>query len=796
VQRHADVPFAGDPAMKAGLRSMAAEPSVDGWVEQVGRALTSFIHSDPGMPKKLTRELIDHRHNIEQARTLATQAMRPAYNNLKRDRVAQAALLWDHAVAADDLAQARREGYDSILKLGDDGKVVRIPLADWEKGTQKLSAAVDADPEVAAASVMRKDMLKSVFADMVDEGAIIPERELRDYTPMRHITGIARGLAQASGDETLVRRLSQAQRRGTAGGARETNLAALEHDVLTKYFQWKQNRALFNKLMADPAINLTDQFKWGDAIPKNLVRYEPGPGQIGYMPRKPADSALAGALDGMGVDKYASGGFVIPKAVKRAFEEISPKDSMAEDVWRKSGKAAARWLTVYNPANTTLNLASDLVTALTGLPGEKARPLGILKWYGVSAAKRLAKHVTGDKSPMTLRINGQLVDVDQLVEDAGLGQHTTMSQVVGADMSTPAEFANLFPAGETKTGQNPVGQFMRDVRSEVELYPRIAAGLEALERTGDPSEFGRVGRRATLEYGSGAPLAAREPMWRLLTPFIQFQGLAMRHVYESATTKGSRARTLATLVGIPLGFAMWNNQNDEFRKVEDSLPAWERGAAHIILSNPTTGAPLRDRTGKPVVLRVRQFITEEMAKQAGLGNLPSRAARVAQGLDTPMQFMKETAKTAAGNMGSMLTMPSLALDMLSDTDRFGKHKSIGEKVARAVPAVRIAGEAIEGAQHSPAEGAKRLVEEAGGMGFASVSRRGPGLLDAGLQERKRVLRDAKFEMKKAGQNEDKVAMDAAKKKIVAAANELKRYVRAMRATGRLESEAQLDEEAE
>jgi hypothetical protein len=127
------------------------------------------------------------------------------------------------------------------------------------------------------------------------------------------------------------------------------------------------------------------------------------------MKRPPEADFLSGAADVLHKDKYASGGFVIPKALKAALENISPKDAAAEDVWRKAGKGVARWLTVYNPKNLSLNIGSDLVTALMGMPGEKAQPLGILRWYGKTARGVVNAAVHGDK--YMVRVGGVDHDV-------------------------------------------------------------------------------------------------------------------------------------------------------------------------------------------------------------------------------------------------------------------------------------------------------------------------------------------------------------------------------------------------
>jgi hypothetical protein len=777
AQRHEGVPFHGDPTLQAATRSTAAMPQdVGDWVRQKKQAALAFVQSDPDMPKDIARQLVDYRQNVDETNYLASKALQPVYSGLTRSPIEQAAGMWDYAVSADDLAQAKREGYDSIMKADDQGNVLHVPVAKWEAHTQKLQDFVNSDPQITDALAKRTALWKGVFQDMVGEGAIVPERELQDYTPMRHLTGIARGLATATGDETLVRRLSAVQSRGIAGGTRETNLAMLEHDVLRRYLKWKADRQLFTGLMADKTLNLTDKFKYGEPLPANLVRFDPGPGQIGYM-KRPADmDFLSGAADVLHKDRYASGGFVIPKALKTALENLSPQDSQAEDVWRDAGRRAARWLTVYNPKNLSLNIGSDLATALMGMPGEKAQPLGILRWYGQTARGVVKAAVKGE--PYMVKVGDKLQDVMALAREHGLMGTTFMSQVQGGGSVAP-ELEHLLPEGTVH--HNPLTEFAGNVRQGFELAPRIAAGLEALDRTGDMSEFGRVGREITLNYGGGAPMASRMPLWKLLAPFIKYTGLATRRFANLAMTPGSRGRTLAAVVGVPFAAAMWNTHNDAFKAVEDALPDYERTGMHIIMHNPANpDEPLVDRQGKPVVLRFRYLITEEMMKQAGLGNLPSRLGRLASGQDTPGQFVAQTAKTAVGNIGSMITMPSLALDALSDTDRMGKHRDIGEKLMRTIPLAKIINEGWTNTKdYGPVAGAQRVAEEMAGASFAGVTRKGSHTLDATLMEHIQDLRTAKASYRSAIAN-SKSPTEVAKwkQKLTDSANELRRYVKA------------------
>src|SRR5574339_283609 len=134
----------------------------------------------------------------------------------------------------------------------------------------------------------------------------------------------------------------------------------------------------------------------------------------------------------------------------------------------------------------------------------------------------------------------------------------------------------------------------------------MATRLQALQRTGSTAEFGRAARIGTLPYGAGAPANVRNATARFLAPFMQFMGLATNRVVEMVGTNGSRTRILAGLTAVPTATMMWNMQNEEFQRVEDSMPEYERDQMHVIIPDPTDPTkPALDRNGKPIVMRLR-----------------------------------------------------------------------------------------------------------------------------------------------------------------------------------------------
>lgn len=780
AERHVGVPFQGPEQMRPALRSVGppAKPmpeTVEDIARQMRTTVTAPWQSDPGLPKDLRAQFIDARHVHNKAQSLAAAAMEHYHAPLKGPQ--DAALMWDYAVAADDLAQAQRTGYDTIRKLDDKGKVIDIPVEDWARGTERLNQVVKASPDVVEALARRRQTWNDVFQDMTNEGAIVPDRYLQDYTPLRHLNGVAQNLARVTGDEALVNELSAVKHRDKGFGPRQTNLAAVEHKVLTQYFQWKADKDFFGKLISDQTLNYTGRANAGDKVTVNgksmrLAAYHPGPGAVGYMPQQEGDEQIAGMLREM---KAPIGGYVLPQPLVTALERFNaPRMGKIENAIANQTKRLARVLNTYNPKVLAVNLFADPVTALLGLPGEPARPLGLLKYYGTGLKSGLKYARTGNAGHV--RIGDQIVDLTSLLESEDVSSGTYMAQVKGEGQNIPRALGRFFPKDELQGG-GPLGA-MQDIRQGVELAPRIAMGLDALERTGNIKEFGRVARAITLEYGAGAPLTMRVPILRTLGPFMSYPGLAFERIMNLVKEPSSRARSIAAIAAVPLGVYAWNNQNEFYKKVQDAIPSWERGTLPIIMPNPTDPSqPMLDIEGKPVVLRFRYGITEDAARLVGLHNLLPRLDRIRTGQETPASFAEESASQIGQGLGSMLTMPGLAMDMLSDTDRFGRHRSLGEKLQRVLPQVRIANEAWNATRdHGVAQGAKRLAEETAGLSFSSVQRKGATLLDSRLMDRIHEFREAKGAYISAKVNKGPSDVANAKDRLTQGIAELKRYV--------------------
>lgn len=739
--RAESVPFAGLPTSKPAVRSTAPprpgvmeslrqgnpQPLIDN-IQAMKRNFASFFRSDPGVPRDVQVKMQTHRARVLAGQDNADLDLRDALHPIQTDPKAQATLLNDYMIEADNVATAHQQRLDR-LPDGRSSDEARVNLT-------LLQQAMDNDPELKSAHDNVHAILDNVFDDMVQRGYIMPDRYRQDYTPRQMLQQVAEGLATYRGQEAGGEKLGETfGRSGQVKGMRETNVLDLLRHHLGDYYRKVAEDEMLTSILDDPTLNFTSQFEPGDAIPKGLTVWKPGPGMPGYGIKANEGHFLDGMMDGFHGDptKYR-GGHVIPEPLAHALNTFHPQP--ATDVEKgiyKMGTAWARQMTVYNPRNLVLNLISDYPVALLGAEGEPSHAMGIIR-FTPEAIREVARGLTGQES-----------QVFDMARRAGLTEMTpTVANTNGRPQSI--DFSRFDPDAHPLGPVETLKDTMRRMRQGVELVPRVAAGLEAMSRTGSLKEFGRMGRASTLPYGAGAPAVTRYPGLRFLTPFISWIGLASDRVFKLSTTPGSRARILTGMAAVPTAAMMWNHQNDDFKDVENALPDFERNQMHIIvpdLHDPTK--PRRDRFGKPVVLRFRYFMPEEVARTFGLGNLPSRISRVASGRSTPIKELQRLPKDIMAGATSQLGAVGSLISLGDTKNKFtGQDEPFSQKLWSLLPNLRTAHETYRGAVNAgPGEAAKRAAEELSGASFTSITRKGKTAFDADLAETQRTVQDAK-----------------------------------------------------
>ena len=749
--RAPNIPFEGAPAVEAPTRTtvdntLTAADHIQNLKTQIG----GLIRRDPNLPKDVQEKLYTGAWRRDAARSTADRDILKWFEPLQDNPPAQATLVNDYMITADEVAQAKRYGKD---------KIHDIPLPVWEDSMNRLQGAVDADPQVQAVLQNVRSGLDEQFNDMTARNWIDKNRYLEDYTPIRRINATLDGLATFYGEnaESLkMKLLAQQQKRTGSQLPRETNLITVLRATRSEYLRKVAEHEAFIDLASDPTLNFTDKVTPGTPTPKGLGIFRPSPGGFGSTVKANEGYFLDGALRALDPKKQmALGGWVFPKPLVSALEHFStPVHTGSENWWYKTGHNISKLLTVYNPANTNVNRASDLAVAMF-IPGtEAAHPLGVLKWYG-KATKAAYKGATG-KGGTIVNLHGRPVDIWDMAVREGLTTGTIAHEVAGEHLSP--ELLRLHPEAAVNHA-NWLQSTMRALETDrlaTEASPRIAAGLEAVERTGDWSQFGKVGRDVTFRYGAGAPRVSQFPAIRMISPFLQFQGLATARIMDMAGAKsmGTKARLMLGVAAVPLSFYMWNQQNDAYKQVENALPDYERNQLHIIVPDPLDPAKVKlDVEGQPVVLRFRYWVPEQVMSFFGLGNLAERGARVFSGRDTPIQFAQQTAQQAGESVGNMLVLPTLLNEYFTGKSRDGMPMKGADWIERGVPGARIVTKSIDkGLNYGPMEAVKTAAYEAAGLRFARVRAVDAQLLDSQMQDAVRGLREAKMNLTSAARN--------------------------------------------
>lgn len=715
-----------------------------------------FFDQSPNTPPDYKKISLAARERINKAPSVAALDLSEMLKPLTDPKLGdvntaahRATLVARQMLTADTIKQMERDGVSSLHGQS---------LDAWKKSNEALNRIIANDQGMFQASQNLRGGLNEMFNDMVQRGWISEDRYLESYTPVQKINAVVSALAHMTNEsENSLRSrvLGATKHRGEISdlSIREGNLIKTLHGLRAEYYSKVAQHEMFNEIVASP-WNLTSQFKEGQTLPRGVAAYNPGPGQMGYLNRSPEGQFIAGALQALDpTGRLNSGSYIFPEQLVKALNSFHPTPHHEyEKPLVDAGRAISKSVTVYNVANTQLNRGGDLLVALTGMPGEKARPMGVLRFYGT--AHKAAQEFVRGGMPM-VNINGQPVELGKLLINEGVSSSTFFKDVSGQDVSSL--LSKFTPESEqaNPTWMQQLKEKFQTEREAVELTPRIAAGLEALERTGDVKEFGRVARNITLNFNAAAPQASQVPVIKFMAPFAKFTGLATKRVFDLLAAKDSRGRVLAGVIAVPTATMMWNYQNQEYQDVEHSLAPYERDQLHIILPDlRDISKPLYDATGKPVVIRVRYYLPEEVAKMVGLGNLASRVRRVAEGRDTPVQFLKQSANAIPNTVAEMLAIPKMFNEATTGKSDTGKELDIPERIIRLLPSLRIPQAAVtaymsEGA--TPAESAMAAAgaatEELLGLRFASAQHKQGYILDADVTEAKKKLMDAKAKVR-------------------------------------------------
>jgi hypothetical protein len=517
-----------------------------------------------------------------------------------------------------------------------------------------------------------------------------------------------------------------------------------------------------------------------------LAWYKPKPGQVGYVNKEVEEAIFDGVLDALPTAPFSDDGrgFVLPRRVVAALEGFNPRiPGEHESAFFAAGRNYASAFTVYNPAVTVLNMLSDAPLAFVGgLPDEAARPMGFLR-MGEAYKSAFNGVVRGKRDEaFTRALQNRVATSTQTFDLGGRPGSRTLEDFV--ETPTFAENLKRFAQGDIGAGaaaaKRGVLAPLAQARQVAELAPKIAAGEEALARTGSIQEYGRVGRNITLDFAK-APAATRNPALRFAAPFYAFFGSITPRMAQLATRKGSRNRVLAAMAAVPTAIMLWNYHDEDYRRVEHSLNSFERDQLHWIQPG-FDGKPAVDDDGKPIVRRIRYFLPEEVAKIVGLGNMPSRIARVVGRRDTFQDLIESIGTGAAQGIAGQVLPARLVAELST-----GRELSTGEDIdplgsfIGSFPQARVVEKGILNIRDDgPVEGSlKTLEENVLGFSEASVRRRGKGLFDVDLADAKREVQEHRRKMVKAYGNGETAKGDDEFKLMQEAVKDLRRIAQAI-----------------
>lgn len=687
-------------------------------------AVTKHISTDPVKKATLLSDLMTTAHEI-------------AIHPLRMKRLRE---------ATGDVGTRFINDYDAKVHPGG------LTIGQLTRNMIRINEAVKAEPEVLQAHQGARKLLDETFADMVNRGALSADRYVHEYTPIEKLE-LVTGVLGITPTQKAGGRVTSAMKGLTAEGQalRETDVLRTIVQARSAWYRKVAEDELVQKILDNPQYNLTDQFQPHQPIPKGLSIWRPGVGMPGYGKRPKAEEFADGFIDEIHHNDptFEPGDYVVPTEIAEALSKFRPQRlSRRAQSFADLGAKIARLWTVYNPTNTVTNLPGDILIS-TASEGSAKNALGFLRVLGTTRPWKEAVNVA---------IGKRTALADEFRRKVG---GTTLISDIGG-VPVPSEFSRFYQ--KPIAGLGAVKNTMKKIRYGSEAVPRIAEMIrQQAAGVTDKDAIARSARRISLEYGSGAPDVARNPYAKFLSTFIQFYGLATERTLQLLGKKGSAA----VLAAVPTGFMLWNYQNEEYAKAENSLADWERSQLHTILPGPD-GKPMLDDKGKPVVVRFRWWIPEQVLNTFGLGNIPSRVRRVVEGRTTPSEFLASIPQQAGQNISRLGGVLETARQVASGTTPTGQTIEGVKGAARAIsPQVRQIDDAIRVARNEgTGKGALKLVASTLGISFATVRSRGKVLLDTDIQNSKKKMQLYVSRMKFARMRQQKADYEDAKKALI------------------------------
>lgn len=747
TQNVPEAPFAGTPGRQEAIRATRApEPkTVWDYIQDAKTAIGSAFTAEPNTTAYIKGLFHTARMKAGGAQIAADTLLNErVVSHLQGDKHTvrtKGRILSDYQVQADDYATLK-----SKIEKDPDGAHVGLGGATIDVVERDLYATAQqaqAHPDIIMANQSLRAISDEAWEVMRAHGYVTFEQYREAYTPVQKLDATVRALGRARGEEPGGV-LDQMRHRDATGQLRETSVLKVWRTTLANLYEKIAEDELAIRIRSDPSLNRAAQFPEGTPAPAGWDRYQPQPGLPGWA-GTPEQEALSGLMDGLEPHR----GWVIPEDLAnrlRTFRRSRPANDVEKTVY-KGASNMWRWLTVGNPANLGLNIPSDAMTALIGMPGERSHVWGTLQLMPGSYLSALRGSFGHETPEYTKAVK------------AGLTEASFVESMMGEHI--PDRLANA--AGEQQMDRSAYMGFMRKLRRGFEAGPRMAAARDA-EKRGIASgmtpeigaqEYARVGQAITGDFGAGAPALTRTPLATFAAPFLRFTGFATERLAKLLLMKGSRRRAWITVIGVPFAAMMWNHKDPEFEKAEYQIPAYDRDSLHFLRSN-ADGSLYRNENGLPEAIRFRYFLPEAVASTFGVGNLPSRVVEMMQGRKNLGDFAKDTFTGARQGLGGQLVPAQVAAELTSGRNLLtGEEQDPVDALRRMVPVLEQTNKvarSFEGGDLGKA--ARTAFSEYSGLKPTGMSRSDADLRDIGFK-----IRDTESRLRSARRKGDEAAIN-------------------------------------
>ena len=517
-----------------------------------------------------------------------------------------------------------------------------LALGQVEAEIERMESS--APPRVREALDAHARLMDAEREDLETRGLLNEDRAIADYFP--HFVLDFGGRPGGPGAPRRMQAPGRSFLKRAVGSERD-----IETDYITAIFRHRAQVRWANAV-DDFALTILERHDRRDALDPEVrrrlhpgqevmvggetyraIQYKPGRSifQVETIPEEALAQAIASGASTLEVDledvrrRGALGRwrkiYVVPKAIAERFEHWAPDE--AQGLLKVANEATSRWKGVtigfWGQAGNMMNLMGDVMNlartpgALLQLP---AAAIEVVRWQRGTPSELVTlmekyDAINSGYVGNEIHFRAKVPELRQFLSAAEVMKQIAKNRVGGLLGGAAVGGIAGGPAGAVAGGAlgamlGARGYFITlpEVR---EAWPRIAMAryqMRRLERgrplRPGPSDIGglegeraamKIAREFTVDYGKFTP-EENTLLRGFLLPFYSWTRQNtpnwLRFLWMSKVG-------LLAFFGTRLLLELWNNDDEERRAVEQSLPAYKRTAAHVV-----TG--WKDEAGKMIVI--------------------------------------------------------------------------------------------------------------------------------------------------------------------------------------------------